>query len=124
MSLVSSCRFLFSAMIQKALLAPMVWILITLLDGKIFVCAFSMSVDPALFSGIYNTSNPVSVHCFFYSDEMFLWCSVDVFPQVYPATRVWMSSRSWPKCPAKKMLFSETALSVNQFPAMFAVTHR
>ena len=38
-------------MIQRALLAPMVWILVTLLDGKIFICAFSVSVDPALFSG-------------------------------------------------------------------------
>uniref|UniRef100_A0A672ICK6 Calcium homeostasis modulator 3 n=1 Tax=Salarias fasciatus TaxID=181472 RepID=A0A672ICK6_SALFA len=41
-------KYLFSAMIQRALLAPMVWILVTLLDGKIFICAFSMSVDPAL----------------------------------------------------------------------------
>lgn len=40
-------------MIQRALLAPMVWILVTLLDGKIFICAFSISVDPALFSGIF-----------------------------------------------------------------------
>uniref|UniRef100_A0A3Q3M0B0 Calcium homeostasis modulator 3 n=1 Tax=Mastacembelus armatus TaxID=205130 RepID=A0A3Q3M0B0_9TELE len=45
-------KHLFSAMIQRALLAPMVWILVTLLDGKIFICAFSMSVDPALFSGL------------------------------------------------------------------------
>lgn len=47
------CRYLFSAMIQRALLAPMVWILVTLLDGKIFICAFSVSVDPTLFSGIH-----------------------------------------------------------------------
>ena len=46
------CRYLFSAIIQRALLAPMVWILVTLLDGKILICAFSVSVDPALFSGI------------------------------------------------------------------------
>lgn len=50
-----SYRYLVSAMIQRALLAPMVWILVTLLDGKIFICAFSLSVDPALFSGIKNT---------------------------------------------------------------------
>ncbi|XP_061601392.1 calcium homeostasis modulator protein 3 [Cololabis saira] len=49
-------KYLFSAMIQRAMLAPMVWILITLLDGKIFVCAFSMSVDPALFSGVPNNT--------------------------------------------------------------------
>uniref|UniRef100_A0A669BDB4 Calcium homeostasis modulator 3 n=1 Tax=Oreochromis niloticus TaxID=8128 RepID=A0A669BDB4_ORENI len=45
-------KYLFSAMIQRALLAPMVWILVTLLDGKIFICAFSVSVDPTLFSGL------------------------------------------------------------------------
>lgn len=42
-------------MIQRALLAPMVWILVTLLDGKIFICAFSVSVDPGLFSGKLET---------------------------------------------------------------------
>ncbi|XP_061914940.1 calcium homeostasis modulator protein 3 [Entelurus aequoreus] len=47
-------KYLFSAMVQRALLAPMVWILVTLLDGKIFICAFSVSVDPALFSGFPN----------------------------------------------------------------------
>uniref|UniRef100_A0A3Q0T3U6 Calcium homeostasis modulator 3 n=1 Tax=Amphilophus citrinellus TaxID=61819 RepID=A0A3Q0T3U6_AMPCI len=45
-------KYLFSAMLQRALLAPMVWILVTLLDGKIFICAFSVSVDPALFTGL------------------------------------------------------------------------
>ncbi|XP_074532451.1 calcium homeostasis modulator protein 3 [Halichoeres trimaculatus] len=49
-------KYLFSAMLQRALLAPMVWILVTLLDGKIFVCAFSASVDPALFSGLPNST--------------------------------------------------------------------
>ncbi|XP_030298305.1 calcium homeostasis modulator protein 3 isoform X2 [Sparus aurata] len=49
-------KYLFSAMIQRALLAPMVWILVTLLDGKIFICAFSVSVDPALFSGLPNNT--------------------------------------------------------------------
>ncbi|XP_067093096.1 calcium homeostasis modulator protein 3 [Osmerus mordax] len=47
-------KYLFSAMIQRALLAPMVWILVTLLDGKIFICAFSMGVDPIYFSGMPN----------------------------------------------------------------------
>lgn len=47
-------RYLFSAMLQRALLAPLVWILVTLLDGKIFICAFSISVDPTLFSGTTN----------------------------------------------------------------------
>ncbi|KAM9847659.1 calcium homeostasis modulator protein 3 [Aulostomus maculatus] len=49
-------KYLFSAMVQRALLAPMVWILVTLLDGKIFICAFSTSVDPALFSGFPNNT--------------------------------------------------------------------
>ncbi|XP_057704802.1 calcium homeostasis modulator protein 3 [Corythoichthys intestinalis] len=49
-------KYLFSAMIQRALLAPMVWILVTLLDGKIFICAFSVSVDPVLFSGMPNNT--------------------------------------------------------------------
>ena len=43
-------------MIQRSLLAPMVWILVTLLDGKCFVCAFSMNVDPRHFSGIPNNT--------------------------------------------------------------------
>ncbi|TNN48778.1 Calcium homeostasis modulator protein 3 [Liparis tanakae] len=49
-------KYLFSAMLQRAMLAPMVWILVTLLDGKIFICAFSVSVDPSLFSGMPNNT--------------------------------------------------------------------
>ncbi|XP_061693470.1 calcium homeostasis modulator protein 3 [Syngnathoides biaculeatus] len=48
--------YLFSAMVQRALLAPVVWILVTLLDGKIFICAFSVTVDPVLFSGLPNNT--------------------------------------------------------------------
>lgn len=59
---VSSYRYLFSAMLQRALLAPMVWILVTLLDGKIFICAFSVSVDPALFSGIHRHPFNILAH--------------------------------------------------------------
>ncbi|KAG7246604.1 hypothetical protein CRUP_003788 [Coryphaenoides rupestris] len=43
-------------MLQRALLAPMVWILVTLLDGKIFICAFSMAVDPQTFTGMPNNT--------------------------------------------------------------------
>lgn len=43
-------------MMQRALLAPMVWILMTLLDGKCFICAFSMNVDPKYFTGIPNST--------------------------------------------------------------------
>ncbi|XP_034408497.1 calcium homeostasis modulator protein 3 [Cyclopterus lumpus] len=49
-------KYLFSAMLQRAMLAPMVWILVTLMDGKIFICAFSVSVDPSLFSGLPNNT--------------------------------------------------------------------
>lgn len=49
-------KYLFSAMLQRAMLAPMVWILVSLLDGKIFICAFSVSVDPNLFSGLPNNT--------------------------------------------------------------------
>ncbi|KAL0964382.1 hypothetical protein UPYG_G00323060 [Umbra pygmaea] len=49
-------KYMFSAMMQRALLAPMVWMLVTLLDGKIFICAFSMSVDPKHFSGMPNAT--------------------------------------------------------------------
>ncbi|XP_018595512.2 LOW QUALITY PROTEIN: calcium homeostasis modulator protein 3 [Scleropages formosus] len=49
-------KYLFSAMLQRALLAPMVWVLVTLLDGKCFVCAFSMSVDPRHFTGLPNNT--------------------------------------------------------------------
>uniref|UniRef100_A0A8C6TD79 Calcium homeostasis modulator 3 n=1 Tax=Neogobius melanostomus TaxID=47308 RepID=A0A8C6TD79_9GOBI len=49
-------KYLFSAMLQRAMLAPMVWILVSLLDGKIFICAFSVSVDPDLFTGFPNNT--------------------------------------------------------------------
>ncbi len=43
-------------MLQRSLLAPMVWILMTLLDGKCFICAFSMNVDSKYFTGIPNST--------------------------------------------------------------------
>uniref|UniRef100_A0A8C1APP2 Calcium homeostasis modulator 3 n=1 Tax=Cyprinus carpio carpio TaxID=630221 RepID=A0A8C1APP2_CYPCA len=49
-------KFLLSSMLQRSLLAPMVWILMTLLDGKCFICAFSMNVDPKYFTGIPNST--------------------------------------------------------------------
>ncbi len=51
-----SSRFLLSSMLQRSFLAPMVWILMTLLDGKCFICAFSMNVDPKYFTGIPNST--------------------------------------------------------------------
>ncbi|KAL8187399.1 UNVERIFIED_CONTAM: hypothetical protein K2H54_048088 [Gekko kuhli] len=47
-------RYICSSILQRAMIAPIVWILVTLLDGKCFVCAFSNSVDPDKFSGFAN----------------------------------------------------------------------
>lgn len=43
-------------MMQRAMLAPMVWILVSLLDGKCLICAFSMNVDPKHFNGFPNNT--------------------------------------------------------------------
>ncbi|CAM4593008.1 unnamed protein product [Lepidochelys olivacea] len=37
-------RYMFCSMAQRAMIAPTVWISVTLLDGKCFMCAFSTSV--------------------------------------------------------------------------------
>ncbi|XP_015275583.1 PREDICTED: calcium homeostasis modulator protein 3 [Gekko japonicus] len=49
-------RYICSSILQRAMIAPIVWILVTLLDGKCFVCAFSNSVDPDKFSGFANVT--------------------------------------------------------------------
>ncbi|KAK2896733.1 hypothetical protein QQF64_005722 [Cirrhinus molitorella] len=38
-------RYMFSSMTQRALIAPAVWIAVTLMDGKSFLCAFSATTD-------------------------------------------------------------------------------
>uniref|UniRef100_A0A673LT95 Calcium homeostasis modulator 1 n=1 Tax=Sinocyclocheilus rhinocerous TaxID=307959 RepID=A0A673LT95_9TELE len=38
-------RYMFSSMTQRALIAPAVWISVTLMDGKSFLCAFSATAD-------------------------------------------------------------------------------
>lgn len=53
-SLSNTYRYMCSSILQRAMLAPIVWILVTLLDGKCFVCAFSNSIDPDKFSGFAN----------------------------------------------------------------------
>ncbi|XP_007423310.1 calcium homeostasis modulator protein 3 [Python bivittatus] len=45
----SIIRYMCSSVVQRAMIAPIVWILVTLLDGKCFVCAFSNSIDPEKF---------------------------------------------------------------------------
>ncbi|XP_065377446.1 calcium homeostasis modulator protein 3 isoform X2 [Macaca fascicularis] len=47
-------RYMCSSVLQRALAAPLVWILLALLDGKCFVCAFSNSVDPEKFLDFAN----------------------------------------------------------------------
>ncbi|XP_078080446.1 calcium homeostasis modulator protein 1 [Mustelus asterias] len=39
-------RYMFCSMAQRALIAPVTWISVTLLDGKCFICAFSEGLDP------------------------------------------------------------------------------
>lgn len=52
-----------SSVLQRALAAPLVWILLALLDGKFFVCAFSSSVDPEKFLDFANMT-PSQVQLF------------------------------------------------------------
>lgn len=40
----SVLRYMFCSMVQRAMIAPAVWISVTLLDGDCFICAFSTSV--------------------------------------------------------------------------------
>ncbi|XP_051883625.1 calcium homeostasis modulator protein 1-like [Pristis pectinata] len=39
-------RYMFCSMLQRALIAPVVWLAVSLLDGKCLVCAFSELLDP------------------------------------------------------------------------------
>uniref|UniRef100_A0A2I3G1J6 Calcium homeostasis modulator 3 n=1 Tax=Nomascus leucogenys TaxID=61853 RepID=A0A2I3G1J6_NOMLE len=56
-------RYMCSSVLQRALAAPLVWILLALLDGKCFVCAFSSSVDPEKFLDFANMT-PSQVQLF------------------------------------------------------------
>ncbi|MBW02771.1 Calcium homeostasis modulator protein 3, partial [Eschrichtius robustus] len=56
-------RYIFSSVLQKALATRLVWILLALLDGKCFVCAFSSSVDPDKFLDFANMT-PSQVQLF------------------------------------------------------------
>ncbi|XP_021564991.1 calcium homeostasis modulator protein 1, partial [Carlito syrichta] len=40
-------RYMFCSMVQRALVAPVVWVAVTLLDGKCFLCAFCTAVPVA-----------------------------------------------------------------------------
>lgn len=41
-------RYMFCSMAQRALIAPVVWVAVTLLDGKCFLCAFCTAVPPTV----------------------------------------------------------------------------
>ncbi|KAM6182712.1 calcium homeostasis modulator protein 3 [Erethizon dorsatum] len=56
-------RYMCSSVLQRALAAPLLWILLALLDGKCFVCAFSNSVDPEKFLDLANMT-PSQVQLF------------------------------------------------------------
>ncbi|KAK2098940.1 Calcium homeostasis modulator protein 3 [Saguinus oedipus] len=56
-------RYMCSSVLQRALAAPLIWILLALLDGKCFVCAFSSSVDPEKFLDFANMT-PSQVQLF------------------------------------------------------------
>ncbi|XP_043911625.1 calcium homeostasis modulator protein 3-like [Protopterus annectens] len=43
-----------SSTVQRALLAPVMWIIMSLLDGKSIICAFSESVNPEKFAELSN----------------------------------------------------------------------
>uniref|UniRef100_A0A3B3RBC5 Calcium homeostasis modulator 1 n=1 Tax=Paramormyrops kingsleyae TaxID=1676925 RepID=A0A3B3RBC5_9TELE len=48
-------RYMFCSITQRSLIAPVVWISVTLMDGKSFLCAFSVNLDLRLFG---NGSTP------------------------------------------------------------------
>ncbi|KAM6185921.1 calcium homeostasis modulator protein 3 [Rhynchocyon petersi] len=56
-------RYMCSSVLQRALAPPLVWLLLALLDGKCFVCAFSSSVDPEKFLDFANMT-PSQVQLF------------------------------------------------------------
>ena len=49
-------RYMCCSIMQRAMVAPAVWIVVTLLDGKCLICAFSGSVDPKKFVGFANAT--------------------------------------------------------------------
>ncbi|XP_032550886.1 calcium homeostasis modulator protein 3 [Chiroxiphia lanceolata] len=53
-------RYMCSSIVQRAMVAPVVWIIVTLLDAKCLICAFSGSMDPEKFVGFANVT-PVQV---------------------------------------------------------------
>lgn len=71
-----------SSVLQRALAAPLLWILLALLDGKCFVCAFSNSVDPEKFLDFANMT-PSQVQLFLAKVP----CKEDVMVKDSPARK-------------------------------------
>ncbi|XP_048104978.1 LOW QUALITY PROTEIN: calcium homeostasis modulator protein 1 [Alosa alosa] len=44
-------RYMFCSISQRSLIAPIVWISVTLMDGKSFLCAYSLNLDARRFTG-------------------------------------------------------------------------
>ncbi|XP_052616814.1 calcium homeostasis modulator protein 3 [Peromyscus californicus insignis] len=75
-------RYMCSSVLQRALAAPLLWILLALLDGKCFVCAFSNSVDPEKFLDFANMT-PSQVQLFLAKVP----CKEDVMVRDSPARK-------------------------------------
>ncbi|KAL2086748.1 hypothetical protein ACEWY4_017807 [Coilia grayii] len=45
-------RYMFCSISQRSLIAPIVWISVTLMDGKSFLCAYSLDVDARRFTNV------------------------------------------------------------------------
>ncbi|XP_067278143.1 calcium homeostasis modulator 1 [Pseudorasbora parva] len=54
-------RYMFSSMTQRALIAPAVWVAVTLMDGKSFLCAYSATTDLSEFINESYQSLPKNV---------------------------------------------------------------
>ncbi|XP_065809438.1 calcium homeostasis modulator 1 [Labrus bergylta] len=47
-------RYMFCSITQRSLIAPAVWVSVTLMDGKSFLCAFSINLDLEKITGNYS----------------------------------------------------------------------
>uniref|UniRef100_A0A8D0H1Q8 Calcium homeostasis modulator 3 n=1 Tax=Sphenodon punctatus TaxID=8508 RepID=A0A8D0H1Q8_SPHPU len=54
-------RYMCSSILLRAMIAPITWIIVILLDGKCFICAFSSAIDAEKFAGFANLTPP-TVH--------------------------------------------------------------
>ncbi|KFV76052.1 Calcium homeostasis modulator protein 1, partial [Struthio camelus australis] len=73
-------RYMFCSMAQRALIAPVVWVSVTLLDGKCVLCAFctALPVDPCreLYDGQELIASEVAVRYLRCVSQALGWCFV------------------------------------------------